>query len=349
MALGVTRGSEAGTQPQKTPQQQAYEAEIQRQKQIDLQNQLQLQQGTANINTSAARDLEGQRISATRDLEAQKEAHQSSVLDRNLAADASKQSQAFAEAQRSQGAGFDFQKQQQAAADQAARALQDAKFSGQGGLDSARAVADLKAQQEAEAHATAQQGSSQTFQSDFLKQQAQIQQEAEARRMAALQGLLGGQGVGGGGMPGIPNGPTNTLWDPHPTKPGSGGGVPPGGGGTPQYGTEDAAISAQEDEARNAAFARAKDQAGLIGRSALAALQDSVAGRGMGAHSGAATSGTGQVINQGANQLGEVNREQAINSATNARQRASERLSDSTTRRGQNLAAISGLMNSKAY
>lgn len=109
---------------------------------------------------------------------------------------------------------------------------------------------------------------------------------------------------------------------------------------------------AQESTANAAAFARAKDQAGQIGRSSVTALQNVGAARGFRSGSGITNSAVGQAINQGATQLGDVNREQAITGATLARQRASEQYQGRIAQRGQNMnlaGSVAGLMNTRAY
>jgi hypothetical protein len=200
----------------------------------------------------------------------------------------------------------------------------------------AGAMAQLKAQQEAEAaRQAAQFGFQSEFQTndftgrehlaeggyahdtDMLNRRGELGAEAEARRMEMIRGLMDSLDISGGG--GGNANPDNAVMGEDPT----------------------------EDAARSAAFARAKDQAGLIGRSAMQGLQEATAGRGMNSRSGLAVGQAGGVINQGANQLGEVNRSQAMDTATNARQRASERLSAYTAQRGQNIgllgSALSGL------
>lgn len=166
----------------------------------------------------------------------------------------------------------------------------------------------------------ARQAESEKAQSDILAQQAGYQTAAEQRRLEAIKGLMGS--VGGGGD----------------------------GGGGP---ATDPGIATQEDNARNAAFAHAKDQAGDIGRSALTSLQNNLGARGLGG-SGLATSEAGKVINQGATQLGETSRGQAVDAAGNARARASEQFQGNLVRRGQDnsmKAALAGLIGAggKAY
>lgn len=110
-----------------------------------------------------------------------------------------------------------------------------------------------------------------------------------------------------------------------------------GGGPTPQH-VDFGGLSGAEDAAQSAAFARAKDQAGLIGRSASNSLAGVMGARGL-TGSGLAANAAGGVINQQATQLGNVNREQAIQGANMARQRASEQYQGNITQRGQDIAA----------
>lgn len=334
-----------------TPQQLAYEKEQARQAQIALAQKLKEQQGVSDVATNATSRLAKEKFAAdaasqessqgfqggqaglNREASAASQASaqganaasqasaqgfQGEQADLARAADAARQHAAFTEAARSQGVGIGAALKGQTQSEAARLGLQNASDATSKGLQTEKLGATQRLQAQAEAEAARAQTSDQAYGSSTLDHQAKLQAEAEARRMEYLKGLLG-----------------------------DAGGV--GGVGTPGSGTEEQAISAQEDSARTAAFARAKDQAGLIGRSAISGLQNQAAGRGIGAHSGIATSQVGQVINQGATQLGDVNREQAISAAANARQRASEKLSAATTRRGQNISLISGLVNAKAY
>ena len=214
---------------------------------------------------------------------------------------------------------------QQQEAEAAQAGLQAAGFQGQSSLQQAQLQGEQQRQKEAE-----------QAQSAFLAQQGGLAKSADERHYAALQGLLsqtiGGVSgiVGPGGLPGVVG------------AAGGGGYSGAAGGG----------IAGQEDAARQAAFARAKDQAGLIGRSAVNSLQNVMGGRGLVGSSIGGQQAAG-VINQGATQLGDVNREQAIQDLQNARQRASEQYQGAITQRGQNLGlvsgAIGGLLGSRAY
>jgi hypothetical protein len=116
------------------------------------------------------------------------------------------------------------------------------------------------------------------------------------------------------------------------------GNMTQGGGPVPQH-VDYAGLTGAEDAARSASFARAKDQAGLIGRSAMNSLAGVMGARGL-TGSGLAANAAGGVINQQANQLGEVNREEAIQGGNLARQRASEQYQGGITERGQDISAI---------
>lgn len=110
-----------------------------------------------------------------------------------------------------------------------------------------------------------------------------------------------------------------------------------GGGGAPQH-VDFGGLSGAEDAAQANTFARAKDRAGDIGRSAMNSLAGVMGARGL-TGSGLAANAAGGVINQQANQLGEVSRDQAITGANMARQRASEMYQGNITQRGQDIVA----------
>lgn len=163
------------------------------------------------------------------------------------------------------------------------------------------------------AQAKAQAGIATDEEIRLLQEKARLQQAAQERGLAAMQGLLGGIGIGGGG-----------------------GAVPPGSGGA------DAGTYAAEDAERAAAFARAKDTAGQVARSALTGLNEALAGKGLSGSKIGATA-AGNIMNVGAGQLGEVARQQAMEAAENARKRASEQVQAATTRRGQDISLIQAL------
>lgn len=243
-----------------------------------------------------------------------------------------------AQEQQRQNIQTDAQSRIQAEHAAAQQGLQSAGYEGQGKLQAAGLQGQMGLQASANEAAKQQQLSSQAYGTQTLNRQAELQAAADQRRQAAMSGLLG-QAIGGAsGLAGqiLPGGLGANI---------GGLGVGGGVGGPGGVGGEDAA--------RAAAFGRAKDTAGEIGRSAVSALQQNMTGRGLG-RSSLANQSTGQVINQGATQLGEVNREQAIQDLQNARQRASEQFQGGLTMRGQNLGfagnALSGLMSGfRAY
>jgi len=209
------------------------------------------------------------------------------------------------------------QMDRQKQAEQAAAAESKAGFGYQTSLNQGGYAADLAKQKESEQAQAALAESGYAAQSGQLNQKAQLQAAAEARRQAQLNGLMASLAMTGGG------------------------------GSNPNIG-----ITSQEQAAEAAAFNRAKDTAGQVGRSAITGLQEATAGRGFGAESGLATGQIADVIHQGAQGLTDVSREQAIQEAGLARQRASEAIQASLARRGQNMSlinsALSGL-NGAAY
>ncbi len=90
-------------------------------------------------------------------------------------------------------------------------------------------------------------------------------------------------------------------------------------------------------QARDAAFARAKDQTGLTSRGALTGLQDLLGGNQM-LGSGLAADQGRQIIEHGAGQLNEVSREQAINDAGAAEKRAATEYQGRIQQRGQDIS-----------
>ena len=98
-------------------------------------------------------------------------------------------------------------------------------------------------------------------------------------------------------------------------------------------------VSMPDTAAANAAiFARAKDRAGEIARSALQGLQGEMAGRGL-LGSGIAADQTRQIVERGAGGLQEVGREQAIQDALNLARRGEMQYQGDITQRGQDLSA----------
>lgn len=95
---------------------------------------------------------------------------------------------------------------------------------------------------------------------------------------------------------------------------------------------------------QEAAFARAKDQTGLIGKSAISGLRDSMAARGT-LGSGIEGEETARVLNTGATQLGDVNRQQLEDTLTGATHAADVQYQGGIAQRGQNQQAVQSLMN----
>lgn len=110
------------------------------------------------------------------------------------------------------------------------------------------------------------------------------------------------------------------------------------GDGTPSGGQ----IPFDEPGARAAAFARAKDQAGAISRSALDALREAMAGRGL-AGSGIEAEQTGNLLSSGAGMLSDFTREQLIQDLTRSGQISDRNFQGQLTRRGQNLSLFPSL------
>jgi hypothetical protein len=177
--------------------------------------------------------------------------------------------------------------------------------------------------------------------------------------MSALQNLWGSYGSSygtgtsaasefptvsyGGGAAGSAGGSTPQVsWNYNPT--GSAGAA------TPQVAAYDPSTNASAaniapiadintDEAQAAAFARAKDTAGLVARGALTGLSGAMAGRGT---VGSGVEGRGQqsIINAGQQQLGDVVRQQAMTKADLAQQTAEANYSGGIAQRGQDLSNL---------
>lgn len=141
--------------------------------------------------------------------------------------------------------------------------------------------------------------------------EADLQAQAETRRMGMLSSVLGG--LQGG------NGPLSEV----------------------SY--NDSGIGGSEDAANANAFARAKDEAGQTGAAALRSLQDVMGSRGL-VGSRTAAGPESQVINQGANQLGGVINTQLQSQLQANRAKASEIYQGGITQRGQNVQATQPLL-----
>lgn len=116
------------------------------------------------------------------------------------------------------------------------------------------------------------------------------------------------------------------------------------GGGSVQYGaTGTGADPATLQKAQEAAFARAKDQSGLLAKSAMTGLRDTMASRGM-LGSGQEGEQAAMILSGAAGGQNEVIRQQmedAVNQATHA---ADTTYQGGITQRGQNIQAIQGLL-----
>src|SRR5262252_4443402 len=113
--------------------------------------------------------------------------------------------------------------------------------------------------------------------------------------------------------------------------------------GVPTVPHPDTAANAQaEQDARNAAFARAKDTAGNLARSAIDSLHGIASERGLNVAGGSnplMLRGEADVIGATGNQLGEVARTQAENDAARAAQISDRNYAGDITLRGQDLTA----------
>lgn len=106
-------------------------------------------------------------------------------------------------------------------------------------------------------------------------------------------------------------------------------------------------MSGDESAARQAAFNRSKDQVGLTTRSALNSLRDAYAGTGnIGGENQAIT----QLMSGGANQLGEVSREQLIQDLNRSSAIGDRNYQGAITQRGQDMSlapSIFGLLTAR--
>lgn len=149
-------------------------------------------------------------------------------------------------------------------------------------------------------------------QSQSLKDSAALQAEAEARRLGYMPQIMAS-------MPGM-------------VTHGSGAG------------------GQQEEAARAAAFARAKEQAGSTALSSLRGLEDYSAGRGQ-TGSSMERSMIGDVVGGAAGQVNEFTRDQLIADLQRAAQLSDQEYQGNITQRGQNMAltpAMLGLVGQRA-
>lgn len=114
------------------------------------------------------------------------------------------------------------------------------------------------------------------------------------------------------------------------------------GGGQPQA-TYGGAGGADVKAAEDAIMARAKDRAGLISKSAMTGLRDSMASRGL-LGSGIEGEESAKIMGGAAGGLGELNREQMIQGVQGAQHAADTQFQGDITQRGQNLQALQGLL-----
>lgn len=156
-----------------------------------------------------------------------------------------------------------------------------------------------------------------------------VNQYTSAAMGGSLDGLRTAAGVFGVGGGGGTAGATST---------GMGGGVLPSGAGIAP-GTRIPGIAPIDTTASNAAiFGRAKDMAGQIGRSSLDALRAALGETGQ-LGGGAEVQGARDIIENAAGQVGNVNRELAIQNATQGLDVAKANQAAGITQRGQDIAA----------
>lgn len=103
-------------------------------------------------------------------------------------------------------------------------------------------------------------------------------------------------------------------------------------------------INPNEDAARNASFARAKDAAGQNALASLKALEDVMAGRGL-RGSSIEADGTADIIMGGAGQIGEQIRSQMIGDANRAAQVADRDYAGAISQRAQDMQRQQSLLS----
>lgn len=181
----------------------------------------------------------------------------------------------------------------------------------------AAAESGLMGQQAGYGSAAAQKANEYAMQQEAQK--AALSQEAFRNKFGLISGIAGSQGG--------PPLPRESMG---------------GGGGQ---------MSAAETAARNAAFARAKDQAGLIGNSAMQGLTDAMGARGIHG-STIEQEGIGNVLAGAAGGMGEFNREQLLADLSRSGEVADRTYQGNITQRGQDIqqqqqkqSALIALMN----
>lgn len=118
-----------------------------------------------------------------------------------------------------------------------------------------------------------------------------------------------------------------------------------GGGSAPTVGF--GGMGAQEQAARDAAYARAKEQAGLTAKSAMKSLNDVMAERGL-TGSSVERGNMGSVMSQAAGTVGDYTREQLMQDLNRSADVADLSYTGAVTQRGQDLSSrnyILGLLN----
>lgn len=180
----------------------------------------------------------------------------------------------------------------------------------------AAAESGLMGQQAGYGSAAAQKANEYAMQQEAQK--AALAQEAFRNKFGMVSGIAGSQGG--------PALPRESM----------------GGGGQ---------MSQAETAARNAAFARAKDQAGLIGNSAMQGLTDAMGARGIHG-STIEQEGIGNVLAGAAGGMGEFNREQLLSDLARSGDVANQTYQGNITQRGQDIqqqqqkqSALIALMN----
>ena len=102
--------------------------------------------------------------------------------------------------------------------------------------------------------------------------------------------------------------------------------------------------AANEEAARAAAFARAKDRAGQVARASLTSLREALGGRGL-LGGGAEVRGTADIIGGAAGDLGDFEREQLIQDLDRSADVSDRERAAGLTERGQNLGYRQSLLS----
>lgn len=145
------------------------------------------------------------------------------------------------------------------------------------------------------------------YDQEDMKLKAQLAAQAEARRLASIQGLMGASG-------------------------GASAGAAPGGN-----------IAHDEEGARAAAFGRAKEQAGNTANAALKALEGVMSARGL-KGSSIEGSATADIIGGGSDDVNDYTREQLMQDLNRAAQIGDRNYAGAITMRGQDLSKMQSLL-----